>query len=185
MPCKFFSAWLWLQFLLYFFYQGYFFRKRRFICQVDAIFFYSVDVKMWEVWPVFHHNSPCKTQHNVVWVEFIIRLVFQPIFMAVPIRKWSLHPVELFMWHFLQMTLWHVVFSWQFVVFCLRPRKGGRGRFSTNQTTVESPLVDTPPIPPGITHSVVIQWMSYQNEKVRADRNDHGTTTEWVGNCTM
>ncbi len=32
--------------------------------------------------------------------------------------------------------------------------------------------------PPGITHSVVIQWLSYQNEKVRADRNDHGTTTE-------
>ncbi len=28
--------------------------------------------------------------------------------------------------------------------------------------------------PPGKTHSVVIQWLSYQNEKVRADRNDHG-----------
>ncbi len=37
----------------------------------------------------------------------------------------------------------------------------------------------------GITHSVVIQWLSYQNEKVRADRNDHGTTTEGVGKCTM
>ena len=40
-------------------------------------------------------------------------------------------------------------------------------------------------IPTGITHSVVIQWLSYQNEKVHADQNDHGTTTERVGNCTM
>ncbi len=40
-------------------------------------------------------------------------------------------------------------------------------------------------IPPGITHSVVIQWLSYQNEKVRADWNDHGTTTERVGKFTM
>ncbi len=32
--------------------------------------------------------------------------------------------------------------------------------------------------PPGIFHSVVIQWLSYQSEKVCADRNDHGTTTE-------
>ncbi len=39
--------------------------------------------------------------------------------------------------------------------------------------------------PPGITHSVVIQWLSYQNEKVRADQNDHGTTRERVGKCTM
>ncbi len=34
------------------------------------------------------------------------------------------------------------------------------------------------PSPPDITHSVVIQWLGYQDEKVRADRNDHGTTTE-------
>ncbi len=36
-----------------------------------------------------------------------------------------------------------------------------------------------------ITHSVFIQWPSYQNENVCADRNDHGTTTERVGKCTM
>ena len=32
--------------------------------------------------------------------------------------------------------------------------------------------------PLGITHSVVIQWLSNQNEKVRTDQNYHGTTTE-------
>ncbi len=32
--------------------------------------------------------------------------------------------------------------------------------------------------PPGITHSVVIQRLSYQNEKVCVDRNDYGTTTD-------
>ena len=42
----------------------------------------------------------------------------------------------------------------------------------------------TPP-PLGITHSVVIQWLRYQNEKVHADRNDRGTTTERVGKCTV
>ncbi len=36
------------------------------------------------------------------------------------------------------------------------------------------PQVENIHSPPGITHSVVIQWLSYQNEEVRADRNDHG-----------
>ena len=36
--------------------------------------------------------------------------------------------------------------------------------------------------PLGITHSLVILGLSNQNEKVGADRNEHGTTIERVGN---
>ncbi len=113
--------------VIVFFYPAFFFRNNGFICQVYAIFFSSVDVKIWEVWPVFHHSSPCKIQHNVVWMDFIIWLVFQPIFIAVPIRKWSFYRVELFM--FTLVTLFaddtrHVVFWWQFCGFlCTSTKK--------------------------------------------------------------
>ncbi len=39
--------------------------------------------------------------------------------------------------------------------------------------------------PPVLTHSVVIQWLSYQNDKVRFDQNDLGTTTDTSCACNF
>ncbi len=56
---------------------------------------------------------------------------------------------------------------------------------SVNRVNPINPINLSSPCPLGITHSVVIQWLSYPKQKVCANRNDHGMTTERVGKCTM